>query len=131
MGGVPVSQGLAPWVILADGPGGLICVRICPGRLSRRWYATTSGRVGQEGGGGRLLGLSLHLYIAADLRAPVPSGEREPEPACRVCRAVARWYSVNRNTLTRPGQYGQRAGASADVAPKFVHKSAVCLLRPG
>ena len=37
-----------------------------------------SGSIGQEGGGGRSLGLSLHPYIAADLRAPILGGEREP-----------------------------------------------------
>jgi hypothetical protein len=44
------------------------------------------------------------------------SGSREP--ACRACRALARWYSVSRVALTRPGQDGQLAGASAYAAPK-------------
>ena len=42
--------------------------------LADRWhtcffdlYANTSGSIGQVGGGGRSLSLSLHLYIAADL----------------------------------------------------------------
>jgi len=65
-------------VILADGPGGLIYARSCPGRLSRRWYAKPSGSIGQERSGGRSLGLSPPPYIPADLRAPVLGGEREP-----------------------------------------------------
>ena len=42
------------------------------------------------------------------------SGSREP--ACRACRALAQRYSVNRDTLTRPGKDGQPPGASASAA---------------
>ena len=75
----------------------------CPGRLSRRWYAKTPRRIGQESGGGRSLGLSLRPYIAADLQAPILGGEREPGAGLPRMQGSCPWYSVNRNTPTRPG----------------------------
>ena len=42
-------------------------------------------------------------YIAADLRAPVPGGEREPGAGLPRMQGSCPWYSVNRNTPTRPG----------------------------
>src|SRR6516162_9250484 len=77
MAGVPVSQGLAPWVILADGPGGLICARICPGQIVtamvRHYLREHRARRRRR----TFPGPSLHPYIAADLRALVLGGERE------------------------------------------------------
>src|SRR6185312_1768412 len=75
-----LSQGLAPWVILADGPGGLICARICPGTLSRRWYANTLRRIGHEGGGRRAVGPLAVPVIVLICRCPssAVSGNREP-----------------------------------------------------
>ena len=83
--------------------GALFCARIWPGRLSRRWYVTTPRRIGQESGGGRSLGLSLRPYIAADLQAPILGGEREPGAGLPRMQGSCPWYSVNRNTPTRPG----------------------------
>ena len=96
-------RGLAPWVILADGPGGLIYARICPGRLSRRWYANPLRHIGHEGGGCSP-GRALHPYIAADLRAPVRGGEREP--GAGLPRMQGRCPLVQRrpDTLTRLGR---------------------------
>ena len=51
-----LSQGLAPWVILADGPGGLIVPGFARAQVVvtlAPWYANLPGRIGQEGGGGR------------------------------------------------------------------------------
>jgi hypothetical protein len=73
-----LSQGPAPWVILADGPGGLICARICPGTLSRRWYANTSRHIGHEGGNRRAAGRLAVPSIAADLRTRILSRKWEP-----------------------------------------------------
>ncbi len=58
--------------------GALFCARICPGRLSRRWYANTSGSIGHEGGGGRAAGRFAVSVIAADLQAPNFGSERKP-----------------------------------------------------
>ena len=94
-------RGLAPWVILADGPGGLICARICPGTLSRRWYANTSGSIGHEGGGRRTAGPFAVPVIAADLRAPNFGSKREPGADLPRMQGLAQRYGVDRDTLAR------------------------------
>jgi hypothetical protein len=48
-------------------------------------------------------GPSAAPYIAADLRGPIPGGEREPGAGLPRMQGFARWDSVNRNTLTRSG----------------------------
>ena len=112
-------RGLAPWVILADGPGGLICARICPGTLSRRWYANTSGSIGHEGGGGRAAGPFAVPVIAADLQAPNFGSKREPGadlPRMQgPCTAVRGRLG---HAGSGPGYGGQLEGASVDAARK-------------
>jgi len=109
--------------------GALFAPGFWPGRLSRRWYATRPGSIGQEGGGGRSLGLccARRSPLICARRSSAVSGGREP--ACRACRAVARWYSVNRDTLTRPGPGrppGRRAGGCGAQSLYMKVRSVFC-----
>jgi hypothetical protein len=66
---------------------GPIYARICPGTLSRRWYANTPRHIGHEDGAGRSTGRPTAPYIAADLQARIASGQREPGADLPACRA--------------------------------------------
>jgi len=83
--------------------GALFRARICPGTLSRRWYANPLRHIGHEGGGGRAAGCIAVPGIAADLRARILGGQREPGAGLPRMQGRAQWYGVNRNTLARPG----------------------------
>ena len=83
--------------------GALICARILPGQIVTAMVRQDARRIGHEDVGGRSPGLSLHPYIAADLRAPIAGGEREPGAGLPRMQGSCPWYSVNRNTPTRPG----------------------------
>jgi hypothetical protein len=66
--------------------GALFCARICPGTLSRRWYANPLRHIGHEGGGRRAAGLSRYRLsrLICGHRTSAMSGNWEPAyPACR------------------------------------------------
>ena len=99
--------------------GALFCARICPGTLSRRWYANTLRRIGHEGGGRRAVGPLAVPVIVADLQAPKFGGEREPGADLHRKQGLAQRYRVNRDTLAwGPGCGGQLEDASVDAARK-------------
>src|SRR6266536_1098870 len=96
-----LSQGPCPLGDLGGWSRGPICARICPGTLSRRWYANTSRSIGQEGGVGRAAGPFAVPVIAADLQPPTFGSEREPGVGLPRKQGLVQWYGVNRDTLAR------------------------------
>jgi hypothetical protein len=99
--------------------GALFCARICPGTLSRRWYANALRRIGHEGGGGRTVGRFAVSVIGADLQAPNFGSEREPGADLHrmqgPCTAVRGRLG---HAGSGPGYGGQLEGASVDAARK-------------
>jgi hypothetical protein len=100
-------RGLAPWVILADGPGGLAV----PGSAFAECRAGASGMVRRFAlahraamSASRGAGPTAVPGIAADLRARIPGVPRERQPTCPALSERAQRYEVNRDTLARrPG----------------------------
>ena len=103
-------------MILADGPGGLICARICPGTLSRRWYANPLRHIGHEGRAGHATRPLAVPVIAADLQAPNFGSEREPGAGTPHAVAAHSATVRLRHAGSGPSYGGQLEGAPVDTA---------------
>ena len=98
-------RGLAPWVILADGPGGLTMPLFAWAYFIVMLPAAAVNMLGQITSRDWELrlpaGTSRYLDIAAELRDPHPRGEWAPGANLPRMADLAREYGVNRDTLAR------------------------------
>ena len=116
--GVPAVQGPCPLGDLGGWSRGPICARICPGTLSRRWYANKSGNIGHEGGAGRAAGPLAVRISRLICRRPTSAVSGEWEPAYPASRALHSGTGQPGHAGSGAGYGGQLEGASVDAARK-------------
>ena len=114
-----LSQGPCPLGDLGGWSRGPICARICPGTLSRRWYANTLRQHRARRRRARAARPLAVPVIAADLQAPNFGSKREPGADLPRMQGP---FTAARGRLghagSGPGYGGQLEGASVDAARK-------------